>query len=62
MRGADAIRSFSTNLITPYHPQPSASGSSGGSNSLLEELQCTVKEQRRRIQELEGQLAAAQRK
>lgn len=65
MRGPDAIRNFSVNLLTPHkaaaqrpedgQPLPAAAGS----NSLLEELRRTVEEQRQRIAELEAQLAAA---
>ncbi|KAL4428696.1 hypothetical protein ABPG77_009802 [Micractinium sp. CCAP 211/92] len=59
VRGPDAIRAFSQNLVHPYKPAlppPAAAGS----NSLLEELQRRVQEQAARIAELEAQLAAAQ--
>lgn len=60
VRGPDAIRAFSENLIHPYKPAP-LPPAAAGSNSLLEELQRRVQEQAARIAELEAQLAAAQR-
>ena len=68
VRGADAIRAFSENLVHPYHPavhrQEEEAGTAGvgaGSNSLLEELRRQVQQQAARIAELEAQLAAAKR-
>ena len=67
VRGPDAIRNFSVNLLTPYKSQPRPEDGEAplpavaGSNSLLEELRRTVEEQRRRIAELEAQLAAGKK-
>ncbi len=66
VRGPDAIRNFSVNLLAPYHPKPRPEDgqplpAAAGSNSLLEELRRTVEEQRKRIAELEAQLAAAKK-
>lgn len=65
VRGADAIRDFSVNLLTPYHPQPDAAAqadgggpAASGSNSLLEELRRKCEAQAARIAELEAALAA----
>lgn len=60
VRGPDAIRAFSQNLVHPYTPAPPAPAAAS-SNSLLEELQRRVQEQAARIAELEAQLAAAKR-
>ena len=51
VRGVDAIRALSLNLLTPY--EPPAAPPPGSSNSLVEQLQA-------RVRELEAQLAAAQ--
>ncbi|PSC74813.1 anion-transporting ATPase [Micractinium conductrix] len=59
VRGPEALQAFSENLVRPYHPPPHPA--SGGSNSLLEELQRQVAQQVQRIAELEAQLAAAKR-
>jgi arsenite-transporting ATPase len=53
VRGVEALRDFSTNLVTPYTPPP-ASAADGE----VAELQAEVQQLRARIADLEKQLAA----
>jgi hypothetical protein len=57
VRGPDALRAFSKNLLQPYVAPPAAAAAAG-SNSLLEELQRQLADKQRRIEELEAEVAA----
>jgi hypothetical protein len=54
----DALKDFGANLLTPYKPPPSAPGSGGVREAALEAEVAALK---KRVAELEGQLAAAKR-
>jgi hypothetical protein len=58
VRGVDALKDFGANLLTPYKPPPSAPGSGGVREAALEAEVAALK---KRVAELEGQLAAAKR-
>lgn len=54
VRGVDALKAFSINLMQPYHPPPAAPA---GSREAA--LEAEVVQLKARVAELEAQLAAA---
>lgn len=62
VRGVEALRAFSANLMTPYKPPPAAAAAAGSGGSGREAaLEVEVMKLKARVAELEGQLAAARK-
>uniref|UniRef100_A0A383VM39 ArsA/GET3 Anion-transporting ATPase-like domain-containing protein n=1 Tax=Tetradesmus obliquus TaxID=3088 RepID=A0A383VM39_TETOB len=60
VRGVDALRDFSKNLMTPYKPAPVAAAAAA-TGSREAQLEAEVAQLKARVTELEAQLAAAKK-
>jgi uncharacterized protein YceH (UPF0502 family) len=58
VRGVDSLKAFGVNLLQPYKPPAISSGAQGGREAQLEAEVAALK---KRVADLEAQLAAGQR-